>query len=60
MFGMIEEVYITYLINFSKSARLSTFFVSRKKNRDYHFPVSSIVFAISICLSLGGSMPSKG
>ena len=49
MFGMIEEVYITYLIDFSKSAQLSTFFVSRKKkkkNRDYHFPVSSIVFAI--------------
>ena len=59
---MIEEVYITYLIDFSKSAQLSTFFVSRKKkkNRDYHFPVSSIVFAISICLSLGESMPSKG
>ena len=31
MFGMIEEVYITYLIDFSKSAQLSTFFVSRKK-----------------------------
>ena len=47
MFGMIEEVYITYLIDFSKSAQLSTFFVSKKKkNRDYHFPVSSIVFAI--------------
>lgn len=46
MFGMIEEVYITYLIDFSKSAQLSTFFVSRKKNRDNHFPVSSIVFAI--------------
>ena len=28
---MIEEVYITYLIDFSKSAQLSTFFVSRKK-----------------------------
>ena len=27
MFGMIEEVYITYLIDFSKSAQLSTFFV---------------------------------
>ena len=25
MFGMIEEVYITYLIDFSKSAQLSTF-----------------------------------
>ena len=45
MSGMIEEVYITYLIDFSKSAQLSTFFVY-KKNRDNHFPVSSIVFAI--------------
>ena len=44
MSGMIEEVYITYLIDFSKSAQLSTFFV--QKNRDNHFPVSSIVFAI--------------
>ena len=26
MSGMIEEVYITYLIDFSKSAQLSTFF----------------------------------
>lgn len=59
MFGMIEEVYITYLIDFSKSARLSTFFVSRKK-QGYHFPVSSIVLAISICLSLGVGIPSKG
>ena len=33
MFGMIEEVYITYLIDFSKSAQLSTFFVSRKKKK---------------------------
>lgn len=45
MYGMIEEIYITYLIDFSKSAQLSTFFVY-KKNRDNHFPVSSIVFAI--------------
>ena len=30
MFGMIEEVYITYLIDFSKSARLSTFFGRNK------------------------------
>lgn len=45
MFGMIEEVYITYLIDFSKSARLSTFFVPIKK-QGYHFPVPSIVFAI--------------
>ena len=30
MFGMIEEVYITYLIDFSKSAQLSTFFVYKK------------------------------
>ena len=27
MSGMIEEIYITYLIDFSKSAQLSTFFV---------------------------------
>ena len=33
MFGMIEEVYITYLIDFSKSAQLSTFFVSKKKKK---------------------------
>ena len=30
MSGMIEEVYITYLIDFSKSAQLSTFFVYKK------------------------------
>lgn len=29
MSGMIEEIYITYLIDFSKSAQLSTFFVYR-------------------------------
>ena len=46
MFGLIEEIYTTYSIDSNnESAQVSTFFV-HKKNRDYHFPVSSIVFAI--------------
>lgn len=31
MSGMIEEIYITYLIDFSKSAQLSTFFIQKKQ-----------------------------
>ena len=31
MSGMIEEVYITYLIDFSKSAQLSTFLYTKKQ-----------------------------
>lgn len=35
----------SHFVNSLKSAQLSTFFVSRKK-QGHHFPVSSIVFAI--------------
>lgn len=31
MSGMIEEIYITYLIDFSKSAQLSTFLYTKKQ-----------------------------
>lgn len=33
MSGMIEEIYITYLIDFSKSAQLSTFFGNPQLDR---------------------------
>ena len=39
MFGMIEEVYITYLIDFSKSAQLSTFQTVDKVTVDSLFKI---------------------